>query len=440
MNYSSEIRYALSQAWHIDAAENSFKRWLELLHQESWKMSDESLLRLIALFGSSWYFTRFCFYRGNNIIPLFDKDRQSLAVVQSRLDEFTTAFPESSLDVAIEQLRLNKNELMLSVLLLHLANIIDQEQAEALLTQLAEKVLISIYRLFDIEQPGAVQCAILAMGRFAGNEMNYGSDLDLIFIEKILSSGHEAVTLNKIRKMLRYIATNDPSGTLYEIDTRLRPHGSSGVLVTPLDSFIHFHQTEREAWERQMMTRCRVIVGDSALAKQIINAININIYKHHEKSYLAREIVTTRLLVQQELAGGSDKIDLKRGYGGIMDVDFLTHFLQLAYGTENPQLRITSTRAILKASSKLGVINASTAAMLLSAYDFYKKSESALRVFDMKSISSVNKDTKSLLPLARASGFIETEPEKSVADYLAKLMDYREQVRQTFELIMHAAI
>jgi len=76
----------------------------------------------------------------------------------------------------------------------------------------------------------------------------------------------------------------------------------------------------------------------------------------------------------------------------------------------------------------------------LSAYDFYKKSESALRVFDMKSISSVNKDTKSLLPLARASGFIETEPEKSVADYLAKLMDYREQVRQTFELIMHAAI
>lgn len=440
MKDSPEIKHALTLAWHPDVAVNSLERWLDLSQQENWVMPVDVLARMTALFGASWYFTRFCFYRGNKIIRLFDKEMQQASLIESSLDELKSFSSDGSLDEAIEQLRIRKNEIMLSILLLQLGDEVNQEQAEVLLTRLAENVLVVMYRLFGLEQLETIQCIVLAMGRFAGDEMNYGSDLDLIFIEKVLEKDSKEYIVNKVRKMLRYISTMDPSGALYEIDMRLRPHGSSGVLITPLESFYKFHQSEREIWERQMMTRCRVVVGDKELAEQVNKEILNDVYGKYETSFLAKEIMKMRLLVEQELAGGKDKIELKRGKGGIMDIDFLTHFLQLAHGDNYPQLRNSSTRFVLRESTKLDFISDRAAAALLDAYDFYKKSESALRVFDMKSISKVTKDTKSLLPLARALGFVDEDHDKAVEQYQEKLMQHRDDVRHLFESIINAAI
>jgi len=412
---------------------------VELSHQENWELSVEVLALMTSLFGASWYFTRFCFYRGDKVIRLFDIEMQVSSVVESSLDELKHFSPDCSLDEAIEQLRIRKNEIMLSILLLQLGDVINQEQTEVLLTQLAENVLVVMYRLFGLDRFETIQCIVLAMGRFAGYEMNYGSDLDLIFIEKISDPNSNEHIVSKIRKMLRYISTMDPSGALYEIDMRLRPHGSSGVLVTPLDSFLQFHRGEREIWERQMMTRCRIVVGDKQLSEQVNNEILNNVYRKYETSYLAKEIIKMRLLVEQELAGGKDKLEIKRGKGGIMDIDFLTHFLQLAYGDKHPQLRNSSTRFVLIESSNLDLISEKTKTELLNAYNFYKKSESALRVFDMKSISNVGMETKSLLPLARALGFVDDDYEKAVKQYLEKLMLYRDNVRQLFESVITSA-
>jgi len=123
-----------------------------------------------------------------------------------------------------------------------------------------------------------------------------------------------------------------------------------------------------------------------------------------------------------------------------MDIDFLTHFLQLAYGNKYPQLRNSSTRVVLVESANLDLINERTKTELLNAYDFYKQSESALRVFDMKSISIVGMNTKSLLPLARALGFVDDDYDKAVKQYLEKLMQYRGNIRLIFETTLHAAI
>ncbi|MCZ6804202.1 MAG: hypothetical protein O7D86_09790 [Proteobacteria bacterium] len=444
MSYSPEIQKALAVAWHPDTADKSLERWFELLHQENWDLSVEALALMTSLFGASWYFTRFCFYRGNKIIRFFDEDMQDVSVVESSLEELKQFSPDCSdnglRDEAIEQLRIRKNEIMLSILLLQLGSVINQEQAEVLLTRLAENVLVVMFRLFGFEQLENIQCIILAMGRLAGFEMNYGSDLDLIFIEKTLDPASDDHIVNKIRKMLRTISTMDPSGSLYEIDMRLRPHGSSGVLVTPLDSFLQFHQGGREIWERQMMTRCRVVAGNKKMSEQVNNEILNNVYGEYETSYLAKEIMKMRLLVEQELAGGKDKIELKRGKGGIMDIDFLTHFLQLAYGNKYPQLRNSSTRFVLLESANLVLINERTKTELLTAYNFYKQSESALRVFDMKSISIVGMNTKSLLPLARTLGFVDDDYDKAVEQYQEKLMQYRDHVRQMFESILTDAI
>lgn len=439
MNNSPEVQSALSRAWHQDAAESSLERWLDLSKQEGWNIPDDALVLMTLLFGASWYFTRFVFFRGANVIHLFDKQKQDTPVIEAALSELKLYSPDIPLDDAIEQLRIRKNEIMLSILLLQLEGLIDQEQAESLLTRLAENVLTVMYRLFGLEDVKNAQCLVLAMGRFAGGEMTYGSDLDLIFIEKVLDESNFEQTVNKIRKMLRYIAVMDPSGALYQIDMRLRPHGSSGVLVTALDSFLDFHDSEREIWERQMLTRCRIVIGDSVLSEKVGKKIQDNLYGKYEVSFLAKEIMKIRFLVEQELAGGKDKIDLKRGKGGIMDIDFLTHFLQLAYGAEHDGLKTASTRQVLRSAANLGLLNKKTATSLLKAYDFYKLSESALRVFDMKSTSKVAVTTKTLLPLARAAGYLAPDIEVEVDDYLDKLKRLRSHVREQFEHLLHEA-
>ncbi len=430
------IESALANAWHQDVASNSLNRWQELSVKEGWKMTVKSQALMVTLFGASWYFTRFCFYRGGKIISLFDKDVQITTAVESSLNELKQFPMGYSLDDAVEQLSIRKNEIMLSILLLQLGHVIEQQEVELLLTRLARNVLFVMCRLFKLGQLKDIQYVVLAMGRFAGHEMNYGSDLDLIFIEKRLNPASDEQIANKIRKMLRYISLVNPSGRLYEIDMRLRPHGNSGTLVTPLNSFLKFHQSEREIWERQMMTRSRAVIGNKELSEQVSKKILDNVYGKYEISWLAKEIIKVRLLVEQELADGKDKIEIKRGKGGIMDIDFLTHFLQLAYGGDFPQLKNSSTRFVLKESLSLGLISEKAKMKLLDAYDFYKKSEAALRVFDMKSTSKVSKDKKSLLPLARALGFVDTDYDVAVKQYQDKLMQYRDDVRQLFESIM----
>ena len=123
-----------------------------------------------------------------------------------------------------------------------------------------------------------------------------------------------------------------------------------------------------------------------------------------------------------------------------MDIDFLTHFIQLAHGAQYLQLRSTSTRFVLNEAMKLELLTEKVAQLLTQAYDFYKKSELALRVFDMKSISDVNKNTESLLPLAKALGFLDSDENKAVAAYQDKLMLYRNEVRCLFDSIISAAM
>lgn len=187
-----------------------------------------------------------------------------------------------------------------------------------------------------------------------------------------------------------------------------------------------------------MMTRCRVVVGDAELSSIVQREILDDIYQAYDKSYLASEIMKVRLLVEQELAGGKDKIELKRGKGGIMDIDFMAHYFQLAHGQAEPEFRQTSTRAVLQVARSHQLLNDTCAKTLVDAYDFYKRSELALRVFDMKSISKVSMMPSALLPLARATGFIDDDDEQSVKAYLDQLFSYRTQVRSLFEQILMA--
>jgi len=433
MSLKDSLQGTLAKAWHQDVANSSLERWLSLCEKNQWGRCPDNLDLLVSLFGASWYFTRFVFFRGRKIAGLFDEPRTLDFTSASLIDDFMKLSPGADQETQFESLKIAKNEIMLTILLAQLSESHRQEEIECALTRLAEATLFcAIQILTDNDVEITDNIAILAMGRMAGNEMNFGSDLDLIFLYPGGSQELAYKISSFVRKLMRIIGLLSPAGLLYEVDMRLRPHGNSGLLVTRVQSFVDYHKNERDIWERQMMTRCRAVVDVGNLAISAFAQIESSIYQKYDEKHLRSEIIDMRQLVVDELGNKQGKYDLKRGAGGIMDIDFLTHYLQLLHGYEDASLRTSSTRTALKKLSEAGKINNEVSKFLLEAYDYLKTIESHIRVFDMKSISSFPKDAGKNIGLLRSMNYQDDNIENAAGQFMDDYKNISKKTRNIF--------
>ncbi len=435
---TDNLEAALKKAWNQDVANSSLERWLSLCEKNQWGRCPENMELLVSLFGASWYFTRFIYFRGREIADLFDKPLTLDFTSASLIDDFMKISPDADQETQFEALKIAKNEVMLTILLAQLSGSNTQEQVECALTRLAEASLFCAIQIVagdDTELTDNI--GILAMGRMAGDEMNFGSDLDLIFLYPGGSQDLAYKISSFVRKLMRIIGLLSPSGLLYEVDMRLRPHGNSGLLVTKVQSFIDYHKGNREIWERQMMTRCRAVVDSGNIASSALAQIESSIYQEYEEKILKAEIIDMRKLVVDELGSKQGRYDLKRGAGGIMDIDFLTHYLQLLYGYEDKSLRTSSTRNALRKLSEVGKIDNTDSKFLLEAYDYLKTIESHIRVFDMKSISVFAKDIDKIHELARSMDYFDENIQDAATRFMGDYRNTAQRVRQIFNDILN---
>lgn len=428
--FNPETEQAIAAAWHLDSARASLTRWLEVRRKEQWGDIPASMPLLVKLFGASWYFTRYLFFRGQKGAELID----SAHVENFSSDRFKTrlapVLQEPDPEQGFERLRLLKNEIMLQILLVHLEGWLDQEQTERFLTMLADVTLEMALRITGLHEDTGCRLAVLGMGRMAGHEMTFGSDLDLIFIFEAELDEIVAATSRKVRLLLRHLAAASSSGLLYEVDMRLRPHGTAGALLTANRAFIEYHRAEKEIWERQMMTRCRCVYDERQLGRDTLAQVMPHIYASYDAEYLRLEITAMRQRVLNEKGNPRNKLDIKRGKGGIMDIDFLTHYLQLKYGAEVAGIRTCSTRQALRELADARLLTPEVAATLLQAYAFLKTVESCVRLFDMKPISTIPADHRENAAPAMATGF-GRDTEAFMENYLT----ITKAVRREFEII-----
>ena len=437
--FPAEVCKALPKAWSPDAAASSMERWLTVCSREGWGACPRNLSLLTLLFGASWYFTRLVFFRGREVTRYFDESAPADYSSDLLYRALAGDDQQGDLEQRFDFLRLAKNELMLRIFLSYLQDALNQEQMERALTSLAEAALQRSMELLWKEKDRSVQeIAVLAMGRMAGGEMNFGSDLDLIFLYAEKSGGDAGGLMRQIRMLLRHIALPAPSGILYEIDMRLRPHGTSGTLISPVHYFIEYHSGKREIWERQMMTRCRPVVDRQALAAQALATITPCIYAAHEPEHLRAEILHMRTKVQTELGSPQGKYEIKRGSGGIMDIDFLTHYLQLRHGHANPGLWTPSTRGALRQLHQAGFIDDRQSREMLSAYDFLKRLESVLRVADLKNISAFSTDIQDSANqrLSRAMGYLDADRMTATERFMQEYLNVTRKVREHFTTVV----
>ena len=430
MERDGRIRAALDKAWHRQSAEASLQRWYEVCGKEGWGKVPVNLPLLISVFGASWYFTRYVFYRGREAALLLDSAADADFRTEVIEQKFAQVNALQNTEAQLEQLRLLKNEIMLQVLACHLSGHLNQVDTEAALTRLANASLAAVLGIFELDSRVDSRFAVFGMGRMAGDEMTFGSDLDLIFLFDTASQDEIYDLSRKVRLLMRYIAAAGSAGTLYDVDMRLRPHGTSGTLLTSAPSFIEYHQAECETWERQMMTRCRAVIDPHGLGRECLDRITPYIYADYDSDILRNEIATMRRRVEDEKGTISGKYEVKRGPGGIMDIDFLSHFLQLSYGGNNPELRTCSTRAALRVLAANGYIKSESSQKLLYAYDFLKRLESSIRLFDMKPVSAFPRQTEAHLPVAAAMGYAGAAAGKFADEYEAVTAGVRNLFRE----------
>ncbi|MBT7953349.1 MAG: hypothetical protein HN764_17110 [Gammaproteobacteria bacterium] len=430
MTRSELIGSTLDAAWHRQTAEASIERWLQVCEQQQWGDIPENIEQLILVFGASWYFTRFIFFRGKKSAELIDKPLLTSFDAQTLLQFLSTALEGEDQENQFEWLRSLKNQAMLQILLRRLTEQESLSDNEAALTNLSIATLNVAMNIVGLDLDNLDgQIAVLGMGRIAGLEMNYGSDLDLIFLYRESSENFHSFFSDKIRKLLRNMSLLTPTGVLYDIDMRLRPHGTSGALITSEKSFLEYHQGKREIWERQMMTRCQAVIDKQGLGENSLQQVRPYIYTTSFDQSATTEILSVRQRVEDELGSRRGKIDVKRGKGGIMDIDFITHYLQLQHACDSPELQTSSTREALSILAELNLLKQDDANNLLHAYDFFKQIEACLRLFDMKSVNSFSRTLDDGNALVRAMSY---KGEGAAARFLDKHKELTENTHNLF--------
>src|SRR6185369_17227272 len=289
-----------------------------------------------------------------------------------------------------------------------LAGALPSEAVHRALTTLAEVVLVEALeasrRLVAARMAGPwerVRLAVLAMGKLGAREMSYGSDLDLVFVYD--AGGAERTADN-------------PDGG-YDVDARLRPSGRSGPLVTSLASFLQYHSAEAELWERQALIRARVVYADGDLTARIDRALSARVWSAPIAAEGMAEIASLRARVEDELAGeDKERLNIKTGRGGIVDIEFLVQMLQLRYGTDHPSVRRRSTVDALEALRDEHLLPAAEADALLGHYRFLRRLEARLRLERDRPVEQLGTDPAGLAPLAIRLGYADDDPGRKLLD------------------------
>jgi [glutamine synthetase] adenylyltransferase / [glutamine synthetase]-adenylyl-L-tyrosine phosphorylase len=287
---------------------------------------------------------------------------------------------------------------------------------------------------------------LLALGKLGGREMSYHSDLDLILVYegdgRTLpppgSSRFDTFELTDnfhffselARQIIRMASQVGPLGRLYQVDMRLRPTGKSGSLVIPLGEFARYYDDGgAQLWERQALTRARVVFGDKAFGEEVMAAVYRDIYNVPWRPALADEMQAMRGRVE---ASGS-KRDLKRGYGGIIDIEFLVQMYRIKYGRDLPGVRDPNTWQALGAVKEANLISVDEHAVLRSCYEFMRLVENRLRIYHNRSLDELPERPEELEKLAHRVGCEATAERTCGQEFLAELERHTLQTRRLFK-------
>ncbi|MFT5355979.1 MAG: glutamate-ammonia-ligase adenylyltransferase [Polyangiales bacterium] len=256
-------------------------------------------------------------------------------------------------------------------------------EVAALLTRLAEEQIDASLRsaLNDSPQLQTADFAVVGLGTLGARELDFASDLDLLFIHGTEDPALAGALAKLAQRILRLLSCIDAEGPGYEVDTRLRPRGSQGMLVVSLSAFERYHADGAQGWERQALLRARCVASTSSEFRRALDE-SMTKLAYAKGPADAAEVARLRGRIERELAGESaHRYHSKLGHGTLIDVEFLTQWLQMSHASD-PSVRILSTRGALEALVAIEALSKREFALLESARSFFAAATRGLRWLD----------------------------------------------------------
>ncbi len=388
---------------------------------------------------------------------------QSKTLVEKQAEALKVV-TDSPRDKMLSLLRRYKNDEIWRIALRNILGNATLPDTTQELSDLAEAILQALYPEIEAElrethgTPLApdgtpVTFSIIAMGKFGGRELNFSSDLDVMYVYS--ADGETTQGMPNVEyfsavglELVNRLAGNQGMG-IYEVDLRLRPHGTGGAIALPLAGYQNYYNSTAEVWERQALTRARVVAGDiEHLGNRFLEIAHAFCYADALTSEEIAEIVHTRQRKEAQATrrtstrrrrGGkaqTSTVNVKSGYGGLVDIEFVVQILQLVHGGGETSVRVQNTPLAIERLYKIGVLTEEQRDGLTEAYQFLRRVENALRIVHDRALDELPKNRAELGQLARRLGYTGSDDKPAAEAFLQDYGKWTEITRALFNEIL----
>ncbi len=287
------------------------------------------------------------------------------------------------------------------------------------------------------EAAAQARLAVIGMGKCGGGELNYVSDVDVIFVAEpaagVAESDAMAAATALATGMMRACAANTAEGTLWPVDAALRPEGKHGPLVRTVASHRQYYQRWAKTWEFQALLKARVVAGDEQVGQAYLAAVRPMVWQACERDHFVEDVQAMRRRVEQHVPAAEAKRQLKLGPGGLRDVEFSVQLLQLVHGRTDKGLRSPTTLEALADLAAGGYIGRDDAAKLDESYRLFRCLEHRVQLHRMRRTHLMPTGQAELRRLGRSMGY-RTEPATEV---VASWQAHAREVRRLHERLFY---
>ncbi|MET8900677.1 bifunctional [glutamine synthetase] adenylyltransferase/[glutamine synthetase]-adenylyl-L-tyrosine phosphorylase [Streptomyces sp. NPDC004538] len=345
-------------------------------------------------------------------------DWQALVTYEPRdlhpgVEEFERGLAEATDPVA---LRVAYRRCLLSIAARDVCGTIDLAETAAELADLATATLRAALAIAEEAAPDdAALCrlAVIAMGKCGGHELNYVSDVDVIFVGEAAGDADETKALRAATSlashMMRICSETTVEGSIWPVDANLRPEGRNGPLVRTLSSHVAYYQRWAKTWEFQALLKARPVAGDPGLGAEYVAALQPLVWQAADRENFVADVQKMRRRVVENIPAAEVDRQLKLGPGGLRDVEFAVQLLQLVHGRSDTSLHSGTTLDALEALAAGGYVGRADAAQLDEAYRFLRSMEHRIQLHRLRRTHLVPEDPADLRRLGRSLG-LRTDP------------------------------
>ncbi len=343
-------------------------------------------------------------------------------------------------ETAVDALRVEYRRVLLRLAARDLAHGVGVDDVAAELSDLAAGTLdaaLAVARQRVGEAATSCRLSIIAMGKCGGHELNYVSDVDVVFVAEPADGGDEQEAVRTATQLashlMRVCSDHTPEGTIWPVDAALRPEGKAGPLVRTLASHLGYYERWAKTWEFQALLKARPVAGDHDLGHAYADAINPLVWQAAKREGFVADVQAMRRRVLEHIPAKETDRQLKLGSGGLRDVEFAVQLLQMVHGQTDEHIRQPTTLSALAALTKRGYVGREEGSALHDAYAFLRTVEHRLQLHQLRRTHLLPEDEPSLRRLGRSLGFLR-DP---VAELERALREQRREVRRLHEKLFY---